>query len=205
MSEVYFVTGIDTNIGKTIASAVLVESLKADYWKPVQCGDLEHSDSMKVAELISNTDTKIHPETHRLQTPASPHLAAEIEERLIQLSDFSLPETKNKLVIEGAGGILVPLNNEDTIIDLAKKFKAKVILVTKNYLGSLNHTLLSIDYLMRNKLEIAGMIFNGKENPSLEPFLVQKTGIPKLGNIAQTKNLSKEFVKEQAIFFQGVL
>ncbi|MFZ8999975.1 MAG: dethiobiotin synthase [Bacteriovoracaceae bacterium] len=199
MKEIIFVTGIDTNIGKTISSSVLVEALEADYWKPVQCGDLENSDSMKVSQLISNEKTKIHPETYRLKTPASPHLAAEIENIEISLENFDLPSTQRPLVIEGAGGILVPLNNSDTIINLAQKFKAKVILVTKNYLGSLNHTLLSIEYLKSLGLPIKGMIFNGKEDEGLENFLIQKTNVPKLVNIPWFEEMNPALIKEMAI------
>jgi dethiobiotin synthetase len=205
MRQNIFVTGIDTDIGKTISSSVLVEALEADYWKPVQCGDLEKSDSMKVSQLVTNQTSTIHPETHRLKTPASPHLAAEREGLKISLEDFTLPQTNRTLIIEGAGGILVPLNQDNTIIELAKKFNAEVVLVTKNYLGSLNHTLLSIDYLKRNNLPIKGMIFNGKENNELETFLVKKTGVPILANIPWLDELTPEMVKEMASLCKGNL
>ncbi|TNF77380.1 MAG: ATP-dependent dethiobiotin synthetase BioD, partial [Bacteroidetes bacterium] len=113
-----FVTGISTEVGKTMASAILVEALQADYWKPVQAGDLEYSDSDKVRDLISNARTVIHPNAFALRTPMSPHAAAEIDGIRITLDTIVLPKTENHLVIEGAGGLLVPLNETDTILDL---------------------------------------------------------------------------------------
>ena len=203
MNDIYFITGIDTDIGKTIASSVFVEALEADYWKPIQCGDLEYSDTMKVQDLVTKKNTRFHPEHLRLKTPASPHLAAEIENIKIDFDKIELPKTSNKLVIEGAGGILVPLNEKDFIIDLAKKFKAKVILVTKNYLGSLNHTLLSLNYLKINQIDIKGMIFNGSPNHKLENFLCERTGVPKITNIFQEAKLNKEIIRNYAINLKG--
>src|SRR6185312_12272693 len=113
-----FVTGIGTNIGKTIVSAVLVEKLKADYWKPVQSGDLDKSDSLFIQNLISNTATKIHPESYKLTQPFSPHKSAAIDGITIDPGNINLPKTSNALIVEGAGGLMVPLNNEFLIIDL---------------------------------------------------------------------------------------
>lgn len=201
----YFVTGIDTNIGKTVCSSIIVEALKADYWKPIQCGDLDNSDSMKIKELVSNDTSVIHEESYKFRTPASPHLASEIEKVEISLDEIRFPQTNNDLVIEGAGGILVPLNNKDVIIDIVRARDVKVILVTKNYLGSLNHTLLSIEYLKSNGFIIEGMIFNGTENPKLERFLIEKTGIRKLGNIKEEKVLNKEIIVKYAQKLRKVL
>ncbi|MEO0788756.1 MAG: dethiobiotin synthase, partial [Bacteroidota bacterium] len=114
----YFVSGIGTEVGKTVMSAILVKSLQADYWKPVQCGDLDYTDSHKVAEWAGATSDRIHRERHRLQLPASPHLAAERENLRINLSDFELPKTARPLIVEGAGGLLVPLNDQHTMLDL---------------------------------------------------------------------------------------
>ena len=135
-----FVTAIGTDCGKTIASAIITEALQADYWKPVQCG-MDETDSQTISKLVPNA--KIHPERYALKAPASPHLAAEMEGINIKLEDFKLPAVSNHLVMEGAGGTLVPLNYDgDFVIDLAHRFKAEVIVVANLYLGSINHTLL---------------------------------------------------------------
>ena len=155
-----FVTGIGTGIGKTICSAILVEHLKADYWKPIQSGDLYQSDSMLVQSLV-NDQIKIHPERHRFKLPASPHKSAAQENISIQLEDFELPETENHLIVEGAGGLWVPLSDEVFMLDLIKKLKLPVVLVAKDYLGCINHTLLSIESLRKNSIPIAYFIFNG--------------------------------------------
>ena len=159
-SKKLFVTGIGTGIGKTICSAVLVEHLKADYWKPIQSGDLNQTDSMLVQSLVSNK-TKIHPERHRFKLAASPHKSASMENISIQLKDFILPETENHLIVEGAGGLWVPLSDEVFMLDLIKKLELAVVLVAKDYLGCINHSLLSIESLRKNKIPIAYFIFNG--------------------------------------------
>ena len=166
----YFVTTINTDYGKTFFSAILCEALQADYWKPVQAG--LPRDAEVVKNLISNPVSKIQPETFLLNTPASPHAAAKLDGVSIELEKFKIPETKNNLVIEGAGGCLVPLNDHDFVISLAKKFDAEVILVSQLYLGSINHTLLSADYLKRNKFNVKGIVFNGPSNPESENIIL---------------------------------
>ena len=200
-----FVTGIDTGIGKTVASAIIREALKADYWKPIQCGDLDHSDTLKMKSL-SSSQGQFFKERFSLEHPLSPHQAAAKEGLSIKLSDFSLPQTKNWLVVEGAGGVLVPLNDKDTILDLIKRLKTPAIIVTKNYLGSLNHTLLTISALRSMNISIAGLIFNGKENPELENFLCKKTGLPHLLSIKEEESLSKYIITKYAnqLINQGV-
>lgn len=181
----YFVTAIGTDSGKTLVSAILVEALKADYWKPVQAGFPTDSDTL--SSLVSNSLTKVHPETHLLKIPASPHAAAKFEHLAIQMDDFVSPETENDIVIEGAGGVLVPINEEDFVIDIAVALKAPVILVANLYLGSINHTLLTIDYLKRNDIPVHGIIFNGESNPESERIIEKHSGyrvllrLPKLG------------------------
>tara|TARA_Y100001970_G_C14217045_1_gene850272 strand:- start:1580 stop:2230 length:651 start_codon:yes stop_codon:yes gene_type:complete len=205
MSKVYqelkskslFVTGIDTGIGKTVVSAIIKEALKADYWKPVQCGDLDQSDTLKVKSL-SSPQGQFFKERFSLKNPLSPHQAAEREGLNISLSDFALPQTKNWLVVEGAGGVLVPLNDKETVLDLIEKLKMPAIVVTKNYLGSLNHTLLTVSALVSKNIPIAGLIFNGKENPELERFLCKKTGLPHLLSIQEEKSLSKKVITKYA-------
>ena len=172
-----FISGIGTEIGKTIASAVLVENLQADYWKAIQSGELDNSDSMLVESLISNKKTIIHPEAYRLTQPFSPHKSAAIDGIHIELNKIILPKTENQLIIEGAGGLMVPLNDRDLIIDLIKKLDAEVILVSKNYLGSINHTLLSVELLKNRSIPIRKLIFCGESNPSSEDAIHSQTGL----------------------------
>ncbi|MFD1256539.1 dethiobiotin synthase [Mucilaginibacter terrae] len=159
-----FVTGIGTDVGKTVVSAILVEKLKADYWKPIQSGDLNNSDTMKVRSLISNKESQFHPEAYRLTQPFSPHKSAALDGITINLNNITLPQTNNQLIIEGAGGLMVPLNDTHFIIDLIKKFDAEVVLVVKHYLGSINHTLLSLELLKQKKIKVRTLIFNGNRD-----------------------------------------
>lgn len=194
----YFVTGIDTNIGKTVVSAILVKALNASYWKPIQSGDLEHTDSMKVKEYSEASTNQIIPDRYRLTTPASPHLAAEIENIEISLNDFDIPNIPGNLIVEGAGGLFVPLNYENTILDLIQKLSLPVILVSKNYLGSINHTLLSIHALKNRNIPIKGIIIIGDSHTPSEKAIESIGGVKILHHVPFTENLDKEFVGEQA-------
>ncbi|WP_337967753.1 dethiobiotin synthase [uncultured Flavobacterium sp.] len=196
-----FVTGISTDVGKTIASSVIVESLEADYWKPIQAGDLDNSDSHKIQSKISNLKSKIFENAYKLNTPASPHLAAEIDEITIDLKEIKEPETENHLVIEGAGGIFVPLNETDTIIDLIKP-DYKVIVVSRHYLGSINHTLLTIEAIRNRGFEVAGIIFSGSENKSTESLILNKTGIKSIGRIDEEPYFDQNVIREYAELFR---
>jgi len=206
-----FITGISTDVGKTIASAIIVEALKADYWKPIQAGDLENSDSHKIKSYISNHKTTIHENSYKLNTPASPHLAAELDGITIVLNQIKEPNPdsyreKNHLVIEGAGGVFVPLNDKDCVIDLIKK-DYKVIVVSRHYLGSINHTLLTIEALKNRKKNIAGIIFNG-DNPdsyrdeSSEAIILKMTGVKCIGRIEQEPYFDKAVIREYADLFR---
>jgi dethiobiotin synthetase len=177
-----FITGIGTDVGKTITSAIITQSLEADYWKPFQAGDLDNSDSHKIQRYISNDKTVIHANSYKLNTPASPHLAAEIDGITIALTKIIEPKTNNHLVIEGAGGILVPLNTTDSIIDLIQP-DYKVILVSRHYLGSINHTLLTFEILKSRKIEVAGIIFSGDEDKASESLILSKTNAKCIGRI----------------------
>ncbi|MBC7846985.1 MAG: dethiobiotin synthase [Flavobacterium sp.] len=199
-----FITGISTDVGKTIVSAIIVEALEADYWKPIQAGDLYNSDSHKIKNYISNDKTVIHENSYKLNTPASPHLAAELDGITINLKQITAPETKNHLVIEGAGGVLVPLNNSDCVIDLIQK-DYKVIVVSRHYLGSINHTLLTIEALQNRKINIAGIIFSGDENKSSESIILNKTGVKCIGRIAQEPYFDQNVIKEYADLFRDNL
>ena len=190
----FFITGIGTDVGKTIASAILVEALNADYWKPIQAGELNNTDSMKIRALISNKKSVIHPETYCLSLPMSPHAAAQIDKIKIDIKKIILPKTTNALIIEGAGGLMVPLNNESLVIDLIEKFKTEVILVSNNYLGSINHTLLSVEALKIRNIPIAGIIFNGKSAKSSEEYILKHSGLKCLLHIEEEKKIDKKTI-----------
>ncbi len=194
MSESYFITGIGTGIGKTIASAVLTEKLQADYWKPIQSGDLAKSDSLIVKNLISNTISNIHPEQYRLNHPLSPHLSAKLDGVKIELEVFKLPQTNNKLIVEGAGGLMVPLNNQHLVLDLIKHLNLQVILISKNYLGSINHTLLTINTLKQHHITIKGIIFSGETNEESENYILNYGKVTNLGSIPTLNTLSKKSI-----------
>ena len=196
-----FITGISTDVGKTITSAIVVEALQADYWKPIQAGDLDNSDSHKVKSYISNSKTKIFENSYQLKTPASPHYAAEIDNIEIELSKIIEPKTNNHLVIEGAGGLFVPLNNHDCVIDLIRP-DYQVIIVSRHYLGSINHTLLTIEAIKSRKINIAGIIFSGDENKSTESIILSKTNIKFIGRINQEPYFDKNVIAEYADLFQ---
>ena len=199
-----FVTGISTDVGKTIVSAVLTEALLADYWKPIQAGDLHNSDSIKVTKLISNSESKIHSESYRLNTPASPHLAAAIDNVLIDLSKITEPETQKHLIIEGAGGLLVPLNAQNSIVDLIQP-DYHVVVVSRNYLGSINHTLLTIEALQQRNISIYGLVFSGEENRSTESFIAQKTNVRILPRLDQEPYFDKNVILEYAEKFRETI
>jgi dethiobiotin synthetase len=196
-----FITGISTDVGKTIASSIIVEALEADYWKPIQAGDLDNSDSHKINSYISNNKTVIHESSYKLNTPASPHLAAERDGITIDLKQIKEPKIQKHLVIEGAGGVFVPLNDTDCIIDLIQT-DYKVIVVSRHYLGSINHTLLTIEALQNRKINIAGIIFSGDQNQASETIILNKTGIRYIGRIAQEPYFDQNVIKEYADLFR---
>ena len=204
MSKTYFITGIDTEVGKTMISAIITEALEADYWKPIQAGDLDHSDSHKVEKLVSNKKTRFHQNSYALHTPMSPHAAAEIDEIQIDLEQIKRPKTDNDLVIEGAGGLLVPLNGKDTIADLIVP-NDMVILVSKNYLGSINHTLLSINELKRRGIENIFVVFNGDENRTTQEIIEKMGKVNILGRIEQEPYFDENVVMEYAEIFRKKL
>jgi dethiobiotin synthetase len=194
MNDTYFITGIGTGIGKTVVSAILTEKLKADYWKPIQSGDLEISDSLFIKHLVSNSQTIIHPEKYRLGQPLSPHLSAKLDGVHITTEAIKLPQTDNHLVIEGAGGLMVPLNDNELIIDLIKNLKAKVIVVSQNYLGSINHTLLTLEILKAHQITIEGLIFNGAANPETESYIENYSKVKVIGKIPKLSIIDKESI-----------
>ena len=193
----YFVTAIGTDSGKTLVSAILTEALQADYWKPVQAGLPTDSDTIR--ELISNQHTVVHTEAVRLKMPASPHAAAEAEGRVLRITDILLPATaREPLIIEGAGGCLVPLNSSESVIDLVPQFGARIILVSNHYLGSINHTLLTAEFLKQRGYPVEGIIFNGDPMPGTEEVILERTKYPCLLRIRQHEKINKEIIQKYA-------
>lgn len=196
----YFITGISTEVGKTVASAIITEALQADYWKPIQSGDLDYSDTHKVQKLISNTKTVFHPNSYALQTPMSPHAAAEIDGVIIEIDNIKEPVTENHLVIEGAGGLLVPLNDKNTLLDAIKP-DYKVIVVSRHYLGSINHTLLTVNLLKEKGFDVS-LIFLGNEHKTTEDIIKKMTKVPVIGRIEEEPYFDKNVIKEYADKFK---
>ncbi len=196
MTKTYFITGISTEVGKTVASAIVTEALEADYWKPVQAGDLDNSDTHKVKRFVSNSKSVFHQNAYALQTPMSPHAAAEIDGITIDLKDIVAPKTDNHLVIEGAGGLLVPLNDRYTILDVIKP-DYKIIVVSRHYLGSINHTLLTVKLLQEKGFEVS-VIFSGDEHPTTESIIQKMTNVNVIGRIDEEPYFDQNIIKEYA-------
>lgn len=196
MKQQYIVAGIGTEVGKTVIAAILTEQLHADYWKPVQAGDLHHTDTDKVRQWVSNPVTQFHPEAYRLKTPMSPHGAAFIDGLRIEEEKLALPTTTNHLIIELAGGLMVPLRTDYLIIDWLETIKIPVILVSRFYLGSINHTMLSIDALKRRNIPIQGIIFNGEMVESSKEAILEYSNIAMLGHIDINEPPSISMVKK---------
>lgn len=198
-----FVTGISTGVGKTIASAIMAEALEADYWKPVQAGDLDHTDSDRVKRLISNPKTVIHDSSYNLTSPMSPHAAAEIDGVVIDRDEIREPKTDRPLIIEGCGGLLVPFNESDTVLDIIMP-TYQVIVVSRHYLGSINHSLLTIFWLQQKGYDVS-VLFSGNPNPHTENIILHKTGVSLIGRIEEEETFDKAVVKRYAEQFAPVL
>ncbi len=198
-----FITGIGTDVGKTIASAILVEALEADYFKPIQAGDLEFSDTDKVRKLVANSTSEFHANSYALQTPMSPHAAAEIDKITIETSKITLPKTNNHLIIEGAGGVLVPINDTETILDLIEP-EYKVVVVSRHYLGSINHTLMTLQILKDKGYDVS-VIFNGAAHKTTESIIQKMTGVHVIGRIDDEPYFDAMVIKEYANLFQNEL
>ena len=199
----FFVTGIGTDVGKTVVAAILTEALKADYWKPVQAGDLDNSDTHKVKRYVSNATSVFHPNSFALKTPMSPHGAAKLDGLNITLEQIQRPSTKNHLVIEGAGGLLVPLSDTITIQDLIKPTD-HVIVVSRHYLGSINHTLMTLKLLKDQGYKVS-LIYSGDEHVSTESIITTMTEVPVIGRIANEPYFDQNVIKDYAQQFKSHL
>lgn len=200
-----FITGIGTDVGKTVAAAILTEALEADYWKPIQSGAVTDSDRRSVQNLISNSKSVFHPEAYSLTEPLSPHAAAEIDCIEIALDKIIIPQTQNTLLIEGAGGLMVPINYKGLmVIDLIQHLQAEAILVSRHYLGSINHTILSAEALKQRGIPVAGIIFNGTENKATEKVILDYTGLKFLGRINDEPEITKQVILQYKPVFAGI-
>jgi dethiobiotin synthetase len=200
--EIIFVTGIGTGIGKTVISAILTEALEADYWKPIQSGLEETSDTDTVRSLVSNGKTRFLEEAFRLQTPASPHLSARIDNVHIDLEDITASFEKQRdpsrpVVIEGAGGLMVPLNENDFYPDLIPRLDARVVVVSAQYLGNINHSLLTAEVLRHRGLPVIGWLFNGTYHVN-EEDIVRWSGFTKIDRIEQEESVDTSMVSRYA-------
>lgn len=198
MSQTFIITGTDTGIGKTVFAAALTQALGAVYWKPVQCGFEGGTDSELVSQL---TNSSVMDEVYRLSMPASPHLAAEAEGLSISTDSLSLPTINRPLVIEGAGGVMVPLNRENLFLDLFATWKAPVILCARTTLGTINHTLLSLQALRHAGCDVLGIAFIGEGNEAVEETICTFGNTPRLGLLPFLGSLTGETLK--AAFVDG--
>ena len=197
-----FITGTGTGIGKTVIAAILTEALGADYWKPVQAGFAEGTDSQWVGSVISNPGCRILPETYKLAMAASPHIAARAEGINISLTTIAeflsvIWQRDKPLIIEGAGGLMVPLNDQRFVLDLIKTLDANVVLVSRNYLGSINHSLLTAAACKEHRLDVSGWIFND-QYLDYENEIASWSGFPNIGSIPRAQQVNKDFIAEQA-------
>lgn len=194
----YFVTSIHTDGGKTFVSSLLVKALDASYWKPIQSG-IEIRDTETVRHLSGMDETKFFPEAYLLKSPESPHSAAEKDGVTIDLSKIKLPDVEGNLIVEGAGGVLVPVNEEETILDVVKHLGLEVILVIPTYLGCINHSLLTISELKNQGVKISGIIFNGEESKEAQEIILKKSNVKKSIRIPRMTTDKSGFFNEWSI------
>lgn len=196
MSTRIVVTGTDTGIGKTVFSAALAGALDGFYWKPIQSGLDEETDSQTVMKLSGLSADRVLGEAYRLQTPASPHLAAEIDGVTIDHQNLKIPETERPLVVEGAGGLLVPLTRSITYIDLMARWRVPVVLCARTTLGTINHSLLSIEALRARGVAMLGIAFIGEENVESERIITEMGQVRCLGRLPHVAPLTRDTLRE---------
>ena len=191
-----FITGIDTEIGKTLTSAIFAKAFSYDYWKPIQCGNLEKTDSDIIRYLLPSDTSKVHAESYVFEKPASPHIAA--GDQPIDIQKCERPMTQKSLIIEGAGGVLVPINDKHYMIDLIQKFNCHVVVVSKNYIGSINHTLLTLEALKNRDIPILGIVFNGARNVEIENSILNRYKVPNLLHILPEPKINFSIITKYA-------
>jgi len=197
----YVVAGIGTEVGKTVVSAILVEKLRADYWKPVQAGNLDASDTLRVRQLTRHGGV-LHAEAWRLSTSVSPHAAAAIDGVRIKRASLELPHSGTPLIVELAGGLMVPLDSRPghglSNIDLLEEWGMPVVLVANYYLGSINHTLLSVDAMRNRDIDLAGLVFNGDTVQGSRSAILNLTGLRVLLDLPWADKVDTAFISTQA-------
>jgi dethiobiotin synthetase len=201
-----FITGIGTGVGKTLVAAIVAKSLEADYWKPIQAGFETITDSDWVKERLAGTSSIIYPEVYKLSMPASPHIAARKDGVVISIKKIcdSFPINNRNLIIEGAGGLMVPLNDTEFVADLILALNAKVILVSRNYLGSINHSLLTARVCRQMKIPVIGWIFND-QYLNYEEEIINWSNLPRIASIPFTDNTNGIFINSQATAISSTL
>lgn len=192
------VAGSDTDVGKTVVAAILTTLFEGDYWKPVQCGNEEDSDTATMKKLLNTTKHKIWEPTYSFKAPVSPHHAARLENTVIDLDAIIPPHTQRPLIIEGVGGIFVPLTLKALTYDLFKMWNCQWVLVSNHYVGSINHTLLTIEALKRQNTPLMGLIFNGKPNPDSEAAILEFSQLPCLARIVPETTINQTTIQRYA-------
>ncbi|MFP4083979.1 MAG: dethiobiotin synthase [Desulfonatronovibrio sp.] len=193
----FFVTGTDTGVGKTMVCALLAAGLRHNYWKPVQSGSMDGLDSDVVRELAGLEQDRIIPESYVFSRPLSPHLAAQKEGARIDPDLIQLPANPGSLIIEGAGGVLVPLNKDFLMIDLIKKLAVPPLIVASNRLGVINHTLLTVTALKQAGIDILGVILNGAVNNEHKQAIEHYGNVSVLAQLERLDNITRKKVKQK--------
>ena len=192
----YFVTGTDTGCGKTVVSSCLVKALDADYWKPIQTGTIDGSiDKLIVQRLTGFEEDRFHPSSYSFRQPLSPLEAASREKRKIIIEKIKIPQSDRPIIIEGAGGILVPITRKKFMVDLIAKLHLSVVLVCKTSLGTINHTLLSVEALRKRHINLVGIVFSGKINKWVARTIAEMTKVNIIGKVPIIKPLSRNGVE----------
>ena len=200
----FIITGIGTDVGKTVVSSIVSEALQATYWKPVQAGDLDNSDSIKVKRLTKNVT--VLPEAFRLNEPMSPHAAAKLDGIEITSKNLNLPSVSGNFIVEGAGGIMFPINSVGFLyVDAFAEWDLPAIVVSRHYLGSINHTLMTIEILRNRGIEIEGIIFVGDEHPTTEEAILSNTGLRQIARIPMAEEVNQAFILSQADIIKNKL
>ena len=191
MSSDLFITGTDTNVGKTVLSALLVAALNRKYWKPIQTGSCEGTDRGTVIKLAGISTQQTYPESYIFEPPVSPHLAAREQGVTIDLQHIRRPAPEDPIIIEGAGGVFVPINDKDFMLDLMRHFGAPIILATRTTLGTINHTLLSVFAIRQAKLPLRGVVMIGKENVENRAAIERYGNVPVVGSIPWLETIQR--------------
>lgn len=199
------ITGIGTEVGKTTTSAIMVQALAADYWKPVQCGLEPSTDRHTVRQLVTHESIECHPEAYLLEHPVSPHQAARMSGQELDPNKVSLPNTNRPLIIETAGGVMVPFRQSVLMLDLLTQWESHWVIVSKHYVGSINHTLMTVEVLRQRGVPIWGIVFNGSENPDSERFILEYTGLPCLARIQPEPEISQNTIQRYAAVWKTKL